>query len=315
MPDTPSSGRPAERSRFTAFSETLLDRRAELRERPTAITDALAHEGARVMVFTGDQVVARRTESALEVTFTRRRAEELGADEGAAILLGWTDGGAPWIAAPVRRGGDEPTWIGVEMVGLRALLVEPTLDPTHLGPIAEARSMIDWHDRHGFCARCGAPSKPKLAGWRRVCTSCEAEHFPRVDPVAIMLVTAGDECLLGRQPRMMPGMYTCLAGFIEPGETIEDGVRREVREESGIRVGAVRYHASQPWPFPSSLMLGAYGEAESRDIVVDGDELEDCRWFTRDEVARMAAKAHEGGLWVPVRGTLSRKLIDDWLAP
>ncbi len=307
------SPRSPEPSRFTAFSETMLDRRAELREEPTAVADALGHEAARVMVFAGDQIVARRTDAALEVTFTRRRAGELGADEDAAVLLGWTDRGAPWIAAPVRRGGDEPTRIGVEMMGVRALLVESTLDPAHLGPIAEARSMIDWHERHGFCARCGSPSRPKLAGWRRECTSCRAEHFPRVDPVAIMLVTDGDACLLGRQPRMMPGMYTCLAGFIEPGETIEDGVRREVREEAGIRVGAVRYHASQPWPFPSSLMIGAYGDAESRDIVVDGAELEDCRWFSRDEVAKMAKKEHEGKLWVPIKGTLSRELIDDWL--
>jgi NAD+ diphosphatase len=134
-----------------------------------------------------------------------------------------------------------------------------------------------------------------------------------VDPVAIMLVLDGDRCLLGRQPRFPRGMFTCLAGFVEPGETLEDAVRREVREESGVHVGDVAYHASQPWPFPSSLMLGAYAAATSRDVVVDRVELEDCRWFPRAEVTTMAAKAHPDGLTVPVPGTLSRRLIDDWL--
>jgi NAD+ diphosphatase len=309
MPD-----RSHEASRFTAFAESCLDRRAELRDRPDALAEALAHPEARVMVFTGDLVVAKRTDTTLEVTFTRRRADELGSDEAEAILLGWTDRDVPWIAVPVRRDGDEPTWIGVEMLGLRALLVEPTLDPAHMGPVAGARSLLDWHRRHGFCAQCGAPTRPKHAGWRRTCKSCEAEHFPRVDPVTIMLVTHRGHCLLGRQPRFAPGMYTCLAGFVEPGETVEDGVRREVREEAGIRVGAVRYHASQPWPFPSSLMIGCYAEATSQDIVVDGEELEDCRWFSRDDLARMVEKEHPEGFWLPIAGTLSRRLIDDWLA-
>jgi len=301
-------------SRLPAFCETVLDRRAERRQAPDALRDALAHPDARVMIFTGDRIVARRTDERLEVTFTRQRAGELGADEEIGVLLGFTPDGAPWIATSVRRDGDDSTWIGLERLGLRPLLAEPSLGPSHLGPVAEARSMLDWHARHGFCARCGSPTKSRLAGWRRACPSCGAEHFPRVDPVAIMLVLDGDRCLLGRQPRMGRGMYTCLAGFIEPGETIDDGVRREVLEESGIAVGAVRYHASQPWPFPSSLMIGAYGQATSRDVVVDHDELEDCRWFKRDEVAHMVEKSQPDGLWVPPLGTLSRHLIDDWLA-
>ncbi len=307
------SERAHEASGFIAFVETLLDRRAERRDEPGVLRDALAHADVEIMVFAGDRIAARRGEHKLEVTFTRTRASELGANEEAAVLLGWTGTGIPWIAMSVRRDEEDPAWIGVELIGMRALLVDPTLDPAHQGPIAQARSILDWHARHGFCARCGAPTEVKLAGWRRACKSCGAEHFPRVDPVAIMLITDGDRCLLGRQPRMAKGMYTCLAGFLEPGETVEDGVRREVGEEAGIRVGAVRYHASQPWPFPSSLMLGCYGEAASRDITVDGNELEDCRWFSREEVGRMVAKAHEDGLWVPIGGTLSRKLIDDWL--
>jgi NAD+ diphosphatase len=137
------------------------------------------------------------------------------------------------------------------------------------------------------------------AGYRRDCPACGAQHFPRTDPVAIMLVTDGERCLLGRQPRFPAGMYSCLAGFIEPGETIEDAVRREIREEAGIRVGPVTYLASQPWPFPASLMIGCRGEALTTDIVREEEELEDCRWFSLDEARAMLASTHPDGLLAP----------------
>jgi NAD+ diphosphatase len=157
--------------------------------------------------------------------------------------------------------------------------------------LAQARTLVDWHARHGYCAACGGPTQPANGGHARRCGACAAEHFPRTDPVVIMWVVDGERCLLGRQRQFAPGMYSALAGFVEPGESIEEAVRREVREEAGIDVGDVGYVASQPWPFPSSLMIGCQAHAASRDITRDGDELEDVAWFDRASIAAMLAAA------------------------
>ena len=154
-----------------------------------------------------------------------------------------------------------------------------------------AKSMVTWHQRHGYCANCGTRTAMKEGGWKRECPSCKAEHFPRTDPVVIMLVTHGDRCLLGRQKQFLPGMYSCLAGFVEAAETIEDAVRREIFEESGIHCTDVTYYMTQPWPYPSSLMIGCAARAIKEEIVVDRTELEDARWFSREEVALMHRRA------------------------
>ena len=151
--------------------------------------------------------------------------------------------------------------------------------------IGQAKAMIDWHQRHGFCPRCGAPTKMMDAGYRRLCGKCNAEHFPRVDPVVIMLATHGEACLVGRGKQFPPGMFSALAGFVEPGETIEEAVRRELMEEASVKVGEVTYYATQPWPFPSSLMIGCFAKAESRDAKADENELAEVRWIERS-VAR-----------------------------
>ena len=169
-----------------------------------------------------------------------------------------------------------------------------------------------WHQRHRFCSNCGAPTGVTAAGWRRECASCNAQHFPRTDPVAIMLAVRGEHCLLGRQSRFPPGMYSCLAGFIEPGETLEDAVRRELFEEAGTQVGAVRYLASQPWPFPASLMIGCLAEATSDAIVVDHNELEDARWFSREETRAMLEGRHPDGLACPQPIAIANSLMRAW---
>lgn len=194
---------------------------------------------------------------------------------------------------------------------LRGIMTQ--LTPRDAELAATARAMFGWHNSHGFCAACGAQSSFADAGWRRLCAICDTSHFPRTDPVVIMLILSGDDVLVGRSPGWPEGMYSLLAGFVEPGETIEAAVRREVFEESGINVGPVSYLASQPWAFPSSLMMGCLGQATSKDITLDPNELEDARWVSRAEMARAAKGEHE--TIKPARnGAIAHFLLENWLA-
>lgn len=178
---------------------------------------------------------------------------------------------------------------------------------------ATARALLSWHGSHRFCAACGAASGVEQSGWQRKCPSCGTQHFPRTDPVVIMLVTRGNRVLLGRSPGWPAGMYSCLAGFMEPGETLEAAVRREVAEETGVRVGPVGFVASQPWPFPASLMLGARGQAMSDEITVDPVEIEDALWITRERLAQIFAGA-DPVIRAPRPGAIAGWMLREWLA-
>jgi len=194
---------------------------------------------------------------------------------------------------------------------LRAVMI--ALSPRDAELAATARALHCWHASHRFCSNCGAASDFTMAGWQRDCPMCGRKHFPRTDPVVIMLITRGDQVLLGRSPHWPEGMYSLLAGFVEPGETMEAAVRREVFEEAGVRVGAVGYLASQPWPFPNSLMFGCLGVATTEEITVDPAELEDARWVSKDELTRAFAGEHD--LIRPAReGAIARFLLDHWLS-
>jgi len=233
------------------------------------------------------------------------------------IFLGMLDGKAHFaidvsMAGPKKADApfaEHGKWIDVRSAAASA-------DQGDAAILAQSRSMIDWHARHGFCAVCGSPSAIREAGYSRKCTNdaCGAMHFPRTDPVTIMLVLDGDNCLLGRQKIFAPKSYSALAGFLEPGETVEEAVRREVHEEVGITIGDVRYVFSQPWPFPSSLMIGCFGYAESTDIVLDPVELEEARWFTRDQIADMVESwQDQSKLRMPAPLAIAHQLARAWL--
>jgi NAD+ diphosphatase len=229
------------------------------------------------------------------------------------IFLGETVKGSPVFALEM------PPSFGLESSPIAGLGVfddfraaASALDAFNGGCAATARALFEWHRRHGFCAVCGARSKIEDAGWKRKCEDCGAEHFPRVDPVAIMLAVRGDKCLLGRQKAWRPGFWSCLAGFVEPGETIEQAAAREIFEEAGVRCSApAEYLFCQPWPFPSSLMIGLILQAESEEITVDTSELETARWFTREEARAMLAGTHPE-VFPPMRFAIAHHVLKAW---
>ena len=296
-----------------AYAGSALDRSAATRLDAARLAQ-LADATASITYLIGGELVAlKQNGSGLDPVFSAAEARALGRTTESIFLglqgdcayfcLGIADDD---IRALQERGSHVVT-------DLRSIAVQGLVAFEHLPPIAEAKALLHWHARHRFCANCGAPTAIVQGGWRRDCPQCQAQHFPRTDPVAIMLAVAGERCLMGRQSRFVPGMWSCLAGFVEPGESIEEAARRETFEEAGIVCGRVRYFASQPWPFPSSLMIGCHAEALSEEIRVDRDELEDARWFTREEAAQMLLRQHPQGLTTPPPAAIAHHIIRDWL--
>jgi NAD+ diphosphatase len=224
------------------------------------------------------------------------------------VFLG-LDGAQPLFAVDL-AGDTEPALEGGAFPEMRAAAFVLRKRDTAIA--GHAKALLDWHKRHGFCSNCGTQTQAQDAGYRRLCPNCGAEHFPRTDPVVIMLPVLGDECLVGRGVRFPPQLFSAFAGFVEPGETMEEAVRRELMEEANLRVGAVTYHATQPWPFPSSLMLGCYAQALSRDFEIDGHEIEAARWLTKEEVRARLAHTIEDEMKLPVSIAIAHYLIRDW---
>lgn len=213
--------------------------------------------------------------------------------------------------------GDIPCFSAVEKVTPDARAAFPRMALLHGADaplFAAALSLSRWHLRHRFCANSGHPTDIVRGGWSRRCASCGAEHYPRVDPVVIMLAEHDGKLLLGRQPQYPPNRYSALAGFLEVGETMEAAVARELFEEAGIRVRNIRYIASQPWPFPSSLMFGCHADAEGSDLTIDTTELEDARWFTRDEVVAALTEQPDAPFLPPPTTAIARTLLERWVA-
>ncbi|QNA85587.1 NAD(+) diphosphatase [Sphingomonas sp. So64.6b] len=229
------------------------------------------------------------------------------APEDAELVLLGLDGDKPYFAA-FTPGMRAPTARSMRLFGLLDQFA-----PGEAATYAAARSVLDWHSRHQFCANCGTQTAMFRAGWGRNCPNCHAEHFPRVDPVVIMIAEHDGRALLGRQPAWPAGRYSALAGFLEPGESIEEAVAREIMEEAGVRVTDVRYIASQPWPFPSSLMIACVGMAEHDAITLDTNELEDAIWVSREEVRRVLAGG-EGSFLAPPPYAIAHTLLTAWAA-
>jgi len=294
---------------YLGYTASRIDRAASLRTDEAALTKFERDPRAGFYLIGGELVVMKKSNDALQPLFAADEARTF-AGSRETIFLGLMDG-APRFGLGLDPQAVEPlkTRADLNLTDLRSISVRGLVDAEHLPPLAEAKALLGWHARHRFCPNCGAPTRVVEAGWRRDCPSCKVQHFPRTDPVAIMLPIAGERCVLGRSPRFAASMWSCLAGFIEPGETIEAAVRREVLEEVGIVCGRVNYFTSQPWPFPMSLMIGCHAEALSDKIVVDRTELEDARWFDREELTLMLLRKHPQGLTATVPHAIAHHII------
>jgi NAD+ diphosphatase len=275
-----------------------------------AALDALAADArAGLYAIAGDAIVLQRQGEGFDPLFSPAAASALG--EAAEMVFLGLEQGEPRFGIAFDTSAIEAfkTRAGLSVIDLRSIAVQGLVAAAHLPPLAQAKAVLTWHARHRFCPNCGAVTKPTQGGWRRDCPSCHTEHFPRTDPVVIMLAVAGDRCVLGRSPRFPPTMWSCLAGFAEPGESIEEAVRREIKEEVGLECARVTYFASQPWPFPSSLMIGCHTQAVSDDIVIDESEIEDARWFDRKELELMLSRAHPQNLTTPPPAAIAHHII------
>jgi NAD+ diphosphatase len=300
-------------SRPNTYTGSPLDRAAERRDDDAWMRAALASpDSLFAPVWRARNLMRGKEEGRpVAVFLTHAAATEIRMAGGPWAFLGLHEG-VPLFAVDVSAADDPlpllPAGMG-EFVDLRAV---PGLLPGEDASIlAHARGLMHWRGRHNFCGVCGAACEARSGGHVMLCTGCGTQHFPRTDPAVIMLVFSGDRALLGHSARF-PGsnMYSTLAGFVEPGESLEEAVAREVFEESGVRVGRVHYHSSQPWPFPASIMLGFYAEAASEEIRIDPNELVDARWFTRDQLR----SPRDHGFALPRGDSIASRLISDWIA-
>ena len=303
---------------LTAFANVFagnpLERGSERRGDAEWIAAHLSSPDALVLPLWNGRVLAEpRPGGAPRLAYAPASAARELADAEHTLFLGlWKD--TPVFAVDLEGAGDPAAAPPLAGYGafeeLRPLAA--VLAPGEAAIAATAKAVFEWRRRHRFCSNCGAASHVADAGWKRRCPVCATEHFPRTDPVAIMLATRGERCLLGRQAAWPPGMFSALAGFIEPGETIEEGCARELKEEAGLDALTVRYHSSQPWPFPSSLMIGLIAEVEAGEAAIGDHELEAVRWFTREETARLTAGEPVDGCFAPPPLAIAHQLIKAW---
>lgn len=299
------------------FANNPLDRASPLRRDAEKIETLYRSPDMYLALFSNLQpLVLKQPGGEVEIAWARAGLVEAHLPaEATRIFLGLKRG-KPYFALDVSALPAPETEGPLAGLGgfkdLRSLAAE--IPPDDAAILAQAKSMIDWHARHRFCSACGAQSRLAEAGYKRVCDACAAEHFPRTDPVVIMLATQGDACLLGRGKAFPPRFFSALAGFLEPGETVEEAVARELEEEAGLKSHTVHYRFSQPWPFPSSLMMGCVAEVEGREICLDGDEeLAEARWFSREDMGVLMSGRHPERLRAPPPIAIAHQLIRYWL--
>ena len=276
------------------FAGAGLDRADHLRAQPEAIAALHGDPQARQLVWENGAPSVDRQGKLRWQAVEGHPPLLLGLSEAAPRFSALPDGNAPVTA-----------YAHFQLLSL--------LDASEAPTFAAALSLANWHRRHRHCSVCGHSSEPNRGGWSRICGSCGSEHYPRVDPVVIMLAEHEGRLLLGRQPQYPPGRYSALAGFVEPGESIEAAVARELKEEAGIDARDVRYICSQPWPFPNSLMIGAWAEANEDSLAIDTNELDDARWFGREEVVAALTGAPNAPFQPPPRSAIARTLLDAWV--
>ena len=304
-------------SQLTGFASNTLDRMANQREDRDVIARLSQTASARCVVLSGEIPALKHDGERHDALFTFAEAKALGTASHTVFLgchnMG-SDGDRALFARLIEAASHDNAQERGELsfIDLRTIATQGLVSPDLVGALSHAKSLLYWHKHNAFCANCGEQTTASIGGSRRECANCGRHHFPRLEPVVIMLVTDGERCLLGRQARFPPGMYSCLAGFAEVGETLEDAVRRETMEEAGLRIGRVAYYASQPWPFPSSLMVGCLAEALTTTIVPDPVELEDARWFTREETKQLLARDHPQGLVCPPKLAIANLLMRAW---
>jgi len=285
------------------FAGAFVDRNGERRKDPDWLAEAVKSDASLFVPVWGDRCLVGG--DSLEAILLKRHQVENAVDDQELIFLGiFRD--QPAFAVAFDRNSDAPFAELGEFQDLRYL--GTVLPPDEANLVAHARALVLWHASQVFCGICGSPARPEAAGNSRICINehCRREIFPRVDPAIIVLVENGDSCLLGRQSGWPEGRYSTIAGFVEPGESLEDSVRREVYEETNIRVGKVTYHSSQPWPFPAALMLGFTAEATSTEIALNDGELEDAQWFAREQLRSEFPK-------LPFHISIARRLVDNWI--
>ena len=290
------------------YAGSSLDRLSEQRG-DAALVESLRMD-ARNFVLAGESFVLAKRGEGFDAGLTNEEAASAG-EPFESALMGKDDRGRGHFAHAISP--EQIDTIKARgnfiVVDLRSIALQGLAPHEDLSILATAKALLFWHERHRFCSNCGELTKPAQAGWRRDCTACGANHFPRTDPCVIMLAIRGEQCLLARQTRFPPGMWSALAGFVEPGESIEEAVRRETLEEAGIPAGRVAYFASQPWPFPMSIMIGCFVEAKSEHLKIDEAELEAARWVTKDECKLLLANKHPARFFAPPPIAIAHHLI------
>ena len=297
---------------LNTFAGDPLNRASERRREPEWLADRLETDGTTVLAFWNGAPLVQ--EAADEVRLARLApalAVELAGGDERLLFMGLDGAGEAVFALDLEGGADPAEGVLQGRGQFRNLRdLAPVLPSTDCGMAASAKAVFEWRRRHRFCSACGQPTRVAEAGWKRLCPACKVEHFPRTDPVVIMLPVRDDRCLLGRQASWPPGRFSALAGFMEPGESIEEACAREIHEESGLRTTAVRYHSSQPWPFPSNLMIGLIAEVGPGEAQADQSELETVRWLARAEVAELLLDG--GDITLPPPMAIARQLIAYW---